>query len=86
MLREIVHLNNGKFPGADADYKRLIIRKGEIPLSRSALDLGYNLAVVHPDTGHPFKFTDKKSWPAEFGELRYHCSNPNKISPIVGFA
>lgn len=82
VLTEIVRFNNGRFPGEDADYKRLLIRKGEIPLSRIALKLGYRLAVVYPENGIPFKFTDKKHWNHPFDDLRLICSRPNYIAEI----
>lgn len=82
VLKEIVALNKGKFPGADAGYKRLLIREGEIPLSRLALKLGYRLAVVFPEDGVPFKFTDKSHWNHPFDDLRLTCSKPSFISVI----
>ena len=82
VLKEIVRANKGKFPGENADYKRLLIRKGEIPLSRLALKLGYRLAVVYPEDGVPFKFTDKKHWTHPFDDLRLICSKPSYISEI----
>lgn len=83
VLKEIVVENKGKFPGADADYKRLLIRKGELPLSRLALKLGYRLAVVYPEDGIPFKFTDKKHWNHPFDDLRLTCTKPNYIAKIA---
>ncbi len=82
VLKEIVEANGEKFPGEDADYKRLLIRKGEIPLSRLTLKQGYRLAVVYPEDGVPFKFTDKKHWTHPFDDLRLVCSRPNYISEI----
>lgn len=82
VLKEIVAANKGKFPGIDADYKRLLIRQGEIPLSRLAIKLGYRLAVVYPENGIPFKFTDEKHWKHPFDDLRLTCSRPNYIAEI----
>lgn len=82
VLKEIVSLNKGKFPGADAGYKRLLIRKGEIPLSRLVLKLGYRLAVVYPNDGIPFKFTDESHWTHPFDDLRLTCPKPSYISEI----
>jgi len=83
VLKEIVEANKRRFPGEDADYKRLLIRKGEIPLSRLTLKQGYRLAVVYPEDGVPFKFTDKKHWAHPFDDLRLVCSRPNYISEIL---
>ena len=83
ILNAIVKYNNDKFPGADVDYKRLLIREGEIPLSIITAKLGYKLAVVHPDSGIPFKFTGRKEWPSQFGELRLVCTHPNRIASLI---
>ncbi len=83
VLKDIVTANKGRFPGENAIYKRLLIRKGEIPLSKIALKLGYSLAVVYPEDGIPFKFTDKKHWKHPFDDLRLSCTTPNKLVPIT---
>ena len=83
VLKEIVTVNKGRFPGENAIYKRLLIRKGEIPLSKIALKLGYRLAVVYPEDGIPFKFIDKKHWNHPFDDLRLSCTTPNKLVPIA---
>lgn len=82
VLREIVALNNGKFPGKGIDHKLLLIRLGEIEISRLVQKLGYNLAVVNPQDGVPFKFTDYKHWNLPKGDIRQFLSEPNKITPI----
>lgn len=85
VLKEIVALNKWKFPGSDAGYKRLLIREGEIPLSRLALKLGYRLAVVFPEDGIPFKFTEKSRWTHPFDDLRLTCPKPSFISEIKSY-
>lgn len=82
ILNQIVMYNKSKFPGADADYKRLLIREGEIQFSLITAKLGYRLAIVHPDNGVPFKFTGRTEWNTNFGELRLNCQRPNHIAKI----
>lgn len=83
ILSQVVQYNKGQFPGANADYKRLLIREGEHPLSLITAKLGYRLAVVYPDTGIPFKFTGRKEWTLPFNDLRLSCKFPNRIQPIA---
>ena len=83
VLKEIVAENKGLFPGENADYKRLLIRKGEIRLSMIVQKLGYKLAVVYPENGIPFKFTDKQHWNHPFDDLRLSCTTPNILVPII---
>lgn len=82
VLNQVVEYNHNKFPGADAAYKRLIIREGEIPISHIAAKLGYRLAVVHPDSGETFKFVGRKEWILPFDDLRLNCCHPNRIAVI----
>lgn len=81
VLREVVEINNGKFPGVGISNKRLLIREGEIKLSQKVLALGYNLAVVTKDG--PVKFNGvKNDWPMPLGDYRYYTNTPNAIYPI----
>lgn len=82
MLNEIVENNQGHFPGENISNKRLLIRKGEIGLSTLALKLGYNLAVVFPTTGKPFKFVNQSQWDKPLGDIRLKIDCPNRINPI----
>lgn len=82
VLNEVVALNQGKFPGAGIDHKLLLIRRGEIRLSRLVQKAGYRLAVVNPQDGIPFKFTDYRHWKLPKGDIRQLLSEPNKITPI----
>lgn len=82
VLNNIVKANNEIFPGVGITDKRLLIRKGEIALSQIALKLGYNLAIIMPDTGIPFKFTAKTQWNNLLGDIRLHIQHPNVITPI----
>ena len=82
VLRNIVQENNGIFPGVGITNKRLLIRKGEIAISQIALKIGYNLAVIMPEVGIPFKFTSKDKWNNPLGDIRLHITHPNIITPI----
>lgn len=82
VLNEIVEQNNNKFPGENITHKLLLIREGEIKLSQIALGLGYNLAIIMPETGKPFKFTNKEQWDMPKGDLRLHIQHPNIITPL----
>lgn len=82
VLREIVSKNKQKFPGVQISDKRLLIREGEIKISQLALALGYNLAIVHPETGTPFKFVSKEDWKLPLGDLRLSIESPNMIAPL----
>lgn len=80
VLRQIVELNNGEFPGVKQANKHLLIRNGEVKLSRLALELGYNLAIVN-ENGETVKF-NYKSYPMPKGDLRIKSKFPNRINPI----
>lgn len=82
VLNEIVENNQGHFPGENVSNKRLLIREGEIGLSTLALNLGYNLAVVFPTTGKPFKFVNQLQWDKPLGDIRLKIDCPNRITPI----
>lgn len=85
VLKEIVALNKGRFPGARITHKLLLIRKGEIGLSLLALKLGYSLAVVR-ENGEVFRFWKKgiyySGWSLPFGDMRLTVLHPNRINPI----
>lgn len=85
ILKEIVALNKGRFPGAGITHKLLLICKGEIGLSQLALKLGYCLAVVKED-GEVFRFWKKgiyySKWSLPFGDMRLTVLHPNRINPI----
>lgn len=83
VLKELVHLNGDKFPGIDITNKQLLIRNGEIKLSQLIMNLGYKLAVVRPDNGEPFKFTNKKAWNILKGDVRQTVNCPNRITPAI---
>lgn len=87
VLKEIIKVNNG-FPGKGIDHKLLLIRQGEVGLSKAVLDLGYKLAVVL-ENGEPFLFdrsflvdNGKTSWNITFGDYRIMTTNPNSINPL----
>lgn len=82
VLKEAVALNGGEFPGVGIANKRLLIREGEIKLSRLVLQSGYKLAVVTPDG--PVKFDgNPQNWTLPLGDFRCHTSAPNAINPII---
>lgn len=82
VLKEVVEVNGGHFPGKNISDKRLLIREGEVGLSKLVLSLGYNLAVVYPETGVPFKFKSKSEWDKPLGDVRLTVGHPNRITPI----
>ena len=86
VLRELVKLNHGKFPGNGITHKLLLIRKGEVKLSQLVLRLGYKLGFVLND-GRVYTFSSKgflnngyADWKLPFGDYRIHCDFPNKIT------
>lgn len=85
VLKEIVAVNKGKFPGAKVTHKLLLIRKGEVGLSQLALKLGYCLAVVM-ENGDVFRFWKKgiyySKWSLPLGDMRFAVLHPNRINPI----
>lgn len=82
VLRRVVSLNGGRFPGRGVSHKLLLIRRGEIRLSRLVLMAGYRLAVVSPIDGVPYKFECYRSWSLPKGDIRQRVSTPNRITPI----
>ncbi len=82
VLDEVVTSNGGVFPGAGIDHKLLLIREGEIKISQLVQKLGYQLAVVNPIDGVPYKFDSYKNWRLPFGDVRQLILTPNRITPI----
>ena len=90
VLKEVISHNKGEFPGQDIIHKRLLIRFGEVRLSRIISDLGYQLAVI-TDQGKPFIFPKTKGllntayqqWKQPKGEYRFHTKHPNRINAIT---
>jgi hypothetical protein len=87
VLKEIVEKNGG-FPGKGVDHKLMLIRMGEVRLSKVAMELGYQLACVLGD-GKPFLFdktffkdNGRKSWYIPFGDYRLRVEDPNAINPL----
>lgn len=83
VLRQVVAANNNIFPGKDISNKQLLIREGEIRLSQLIMKLGYNLAVVNPLDGIPFKFVSYSDWDMPKGDIRKYLNFPNRITPIL---
>jgi hypothetical protein len=88
VLKEIVSENGGRFPGGNIDHKLLLIRSGEVKVSKLAMKLGYNLAVVQ-ESGVVYKFGKKniwdngyKNWKLAMGDVRQISSHPNRINQI----
>lgn len=79
-LKNIIEANGGTFPGINEKNKHLLIRNGEVKISRLALELGYNLAVVG-ENGEVTKF-NYNSYPLVRGDLRLTKEYPNRIYPI----
>ncbi|WP_138350662.1 hypothetical protein [Bacteroides eggerthii] len=83
VLRQVVAVNNNVFPGKGISNKQLLIREGEIRLSQLVMKLGYNLSVVNPLNGVPFKFTSYVDWSMPKGDIRQSLNYPNKITSIL---
>jgi len=89
ILKQINKYNNG-FPGEKIDYKRLLIREGEIGISKIIERLGYSLCVID-EHGKPFIlptsqkkfFNSNKLWPMPYGDYRYAVKTPNKINKMT---
>lgn len=81
---------NGSFPGKNISYKRLLIKEGEIKISKIVEKLGYSLAIID-ENGKPYIFpksknvfkTHYKLWSMPKGDYRYHTQVPNKINTIT---
>ncbi len=82
VLEEVINANHGYFPGVNIKNKQLLIRNGEIKISQLIMKLGYNLAVVRPDNGKPFKFLERALWNIPQGDIRQKIDEPNKINRI----
>ncbi|MDR3694921.1 hypothetical protein [Mucilaginibacter sp.] len=90
VMSEVVAHNDGKFPGQNINHKRLLIRFGEVKLSRIISKLGYQIAVVTEDNT-PFIFPRTKSWfktaysqwTLPLGEYRFQVKHPNRINSIT---
>ncbi len=90
IFNEVIRFNGGEFPGQNISNKRMLIRFGEIKLSKIIEKLGYKLAIITED-GYPYIFpkskfgfqTAFKQWKLPMGEYRHHVKHPNKINRIV---
>lgn len=87
VLKEVVEKNGG-FPGKGVDNKAMLIRMGEIQLSKIVMELGYQLACILED-GTPFIFdktffrdNGRQSWSIPFGDYRLSVNDPNAINPL----
>lgn len=80
VLKEIVDLNGGVFPGIGITNKHLLIRNGEVLLSKLALQLGYKLAVV---TENGVSKISYDNYPFPKGDYRCITLHPNTIFPII---
>lgn len=89
VLKQVVELNNGKFPGEKETLKYSIIRFGEIKLSNLISKLGYDLAVIEPDGNINFLPKDKilnngyNAWKLPYGDRRLTNNSPNRIYSIL---
>lgn len=89
ILFQIIDRNHGLFPGESYNNKRLIIRLGEIKLSRLISDIGYMLAFVDQDGFvHKFNYyTISDQLKSLFSnknthDYRFIINNPNKLHKI----
>lgn len=83
VLRQVVELNGGKFPGQGVNHKLLLIRRGEIRMSELVQKAGYRLCVINPNNGEPYKFERYSSWKLPMGDIRQKIKTPNRITPIT---
>ncbi|RDC54248.1 hypothetical protein DU508_22435 [Pedobacter chinensis] len=85
VLKELLAINNGLFPGENESYKASIIRFGEIKLSKLVQSLGYDIAFVSEDGNlnlFPKKnwlFNGYQKWKLPHGDYRLWNVHPNKI-------
>lgn len=82
VLKKVVNANHGSFPGVNIENKQLLIRNGEIKISQLIMKLGYSLAVIRPDNGKPFKFSEKGLWDIPKEDIRQKVDAPNRINCI----
>lgn len=90
VMKEIIQKNNQLFPGKSITHKLLLIKKGEIRISETALKLGYSLAIVL-ENGSVFKYKKKNmfdncysQWTClKKGDMRFNVKYPNKINSII---
>ena len=89
VLNSVVEANGGRFPGEGILHKRLLIRCGEVRLSKIIMKLGYRLAIID-EQGKPYIFprakgllqTPFKQWRLPMGEYRHHVQQPNRINKL----
>jgi hypothetical protein len=88
VLNEIVKSNGDKFPGHGILYKRLLIKRGEIAMSRITQRLGYNLAVTL-ENGSVYKFGKNncldngyRRWDLKFSDVRLTLKEPNVLNEL----
>lgn len=80
VLKEIVNRNNHKFPGTGIVNKHLLIRNGEVLISRRALELGYNLSIVYNHQVVKFNY---RHYPFPKTDLRQSSIHPNAITKLI---
>lgn len=83
IIKEILSINNGDFPGEKECYKLGIIKFGEIKLSQLVLKLGYKLAFIDENgslTILPSSLKNQKN--IKEGDYRLFIKNPNQINEI----
>jgi hypothetical protein len=89
VLSEIVKKNGGKFPGDKIQHKLLLIRNGEVRVSKIALQLGYHLGFVQENGGvYKFGINNRldngfNNWKLPFGDVRQINKYPNRINQLV---
>ncbi|MDA9555549.1 hypothetical protein N9R54_04870 [Pelobium sp.] len=88
VMKEVIKYN-GCFPGKNISNKLLLIRYGEVRLSKIIEKLGYDLAII-TENGDPFIFpkssglfkTKYLKWKMVKGDYRLTTSTPNKINSL----
>ena len=91
VLKQVVDINKGNFPGEKETFKYSIIRFGEIRLSKLVSKLGYDVAVVEPD-GEVYFFPKStpfdngyNSWKLPYDDRRLTNNTPNRIHSLKNF-
>lgn len=83
IIREIVEVNGGRFPGEDEFYKLGLIKFGEAKLSQIVQQLGYDLGIVN-DKGDVTVLPRDARFKSEIvdGDYRLFSRFPNRINTL----
>ena len=88
VLKEMIELNGGRFPGAKEHYKLSIIRFGEVKITELIQKLGYKVAVITEDEelhtlpDHGLFFNGYANWELPLNDYRLSANHPNRINVL----